>query len=151
MKDKRLPNLLGALGVAVQDVLQDGLASPGMSTPTELAALVTVANHPEQPIDALHRTLRLTHSGAVRVVDRLEASGLLTRARAGYGRTLALTVTQAGRAAVARIRKERLALLTDVVGTLTEQEQRGLVTLVERLLAELTTDRASARRICRLC
>jgi predicted MarR family transcription regulator len=85
------------------------------------------------------------------LVDRLEATGLLVRARAGRGRTLALTVTPAGRAAVARIRKERLALLTDVVDTLTEHEQRGLVPLVERLLAELTGDRASARRICRLC
>jgi DNA-binding MarR family transcriptional regulator len=151
MAEERLGNLLGALGVALSDAMQRTVEHAGGSAPTEPAALVTVANHPGEPIEALRRALGLTHSGAVRLVDRLETAGLLVRARAGPGRRLALMLTPAGEAAAGRIAGERMALLTDVVAGLTAAERRTLTVLLEKLLAELTGDRASARRICRLC
>ena len=110
-----------------------------------------MANYPGEPIEALRRTLQITHSGAVRLVDRLEAAGLLTRAPGGRGRNLALALTPAGHAAVERIQRERIEVLANVVATLTGDERRALTPLIEKLLAELTGDRASARRICRLC
>src|SRR6266567_3796170 len=70
----RAANLLGALALAVCDRLHeatehldDGLAA------SEPAALVTLAHYPGQSILALGRTLGLTHSGAVRLADRLAA------------------------------------------------------------------------------
>src|ERR1019366_2241636 len=134
-------NLLGALALAVCDRLReatehldDGLAA------SEPAALVTLAHYPGQSILTLGRTLGLTHSGAVRLADRLEASGLVRRAPAGRGRPRALSLTQRGRAAV-----EQLA------GMLPPGEAAALERLAARLLAGITTDRGSAHRICRLC
>src|SRR6266852_640934 len=130
-------NLLGALALAVCDRLReatehldDGLAA------SEPAALVTLAHYPGQSILTLGRTLGLTHSGAVRVADRLEASGLVVRAPSGRGRTLALSLTQRGRSAARMVLARR---------------QAAVEQLAARLLAGITTDRGSAHRICRLC
>jgi MarR family transcriptional regulator, negative regulator of the multidrug operon emrRAB len=151
MSVQRLANLLGATGLAVTDELKESLAHTGTAVPTELAAVITVANYPGQPIEAMRRTLGLTHSGAVRLVDRLESSGLVSRAPTGHGRTVAVNLTRTGLDLAAQIRRERLTRLSDVVAVLDEQDQQALTSLLERILAELTDDRASARRICRLC
>ena len=50
----------------------------------EPAALVTLAHYPGQSVTTLGQTLSLTHSGAVRLADRLEADGLVRRGVA-YG------------------------------------------------------------------
>src|SRR4051795_5960120 len=96
----RTANLLGALALAVCDRIRDvteqqadGLARP------EPAALVSLAHYPGQPVGAVGRTLGLTHSGAVRLADRLEAAGLVRRTSAGPGRTLALHLTAGGQLA----------------------------------------------------
>jgi DNA-binding MarR family transcriptional regulator len=112
---ERNANLLGALGVAVSDVLWRNLGEAPVVAASEVAALVTVANYPGQPIEVLRATLGLTHSGAVRVVDRLQRAGLLTRVPAGRGRSVALTVTDAGLAQVERIQARRLAVLSRVL------------------------------------
>ncbi|MGO8982697.1 MAG: MarR family transcriptional regulator [Streptosporangiaceae bacterium] len=46
-----------------------------------------MAHYPGQPVAALARTLGLTHSGAVRLADRLEAADLARRTSSGHGRT----------------------------------------------------------------
>src|SRR5260370_6813917 len=96
----RAANLLGALALAVCDRLReatehldDGLAA------SEPAALVTLAHYPGQSILTLGRTLGLPHSRAVRLADRLEASGPVRRAPSARGPTLPLPLTQPRRAA----------------------------------------------------
>src|SRR5260370_713814 len=112
-------NLLGALALAVCDRLReatehldDGLAA------SEPAALVTLAHYPGQSILTLGRTLGLTHSGAVRLADRLEASGLVRRAPSGRGRTLALSLTQRGRSAALQALARRQAAVEARAGML---------------------------------
>ena len=141
---RRTANLLGALGLAIAERVEADEAR-------ERAALVTLAGYPGQTVEALRRTLALTHSGAVRLVDRLEHSGLALRAPAGHGRSLALRLTPAGRDRAERVLAERLAALEPVLEPLTERERADLTGLLEKLLAGLTDDRQSARRICRLC
>jgi len=148
----RAANLLGALALAVCDRLReatehldDGLAA------SEPAALVTLAHYPGQSILTLGRTLGLTHSGAVRLADRLEASGLVRRAPSGRGRTLALSLTQRGRSAAMKVLARRQAAVEQLAGMLDPGEVAALERLAARLLAGITTDRGSAHRICRLC
>src|SRR4051794_41799772 len=71
-------------------------ASLGASAPSALVALDGYLTG--QPIDALRRVLGLTHSGTVRLVDRLVAAGLGER-RVGTtdGRAVPLGLTPAGR------------------------------------------------------
>jgi DNA-binding MarR family transcriptional regulator len=146
-------NLLGALALAVSDRLRaatEGEEDDGL-TASEPAALVTLAHYPDQSVVNLGRTLGLTHSGAVRLVDRLEADGLLRRTTGGPGRMLALRLTGAGRRAAQRALARREAALGQIVRLLDPGDVATLERLAARLLAGLTTDRSSAYRLCRLC
>lgn len=85
------PGVRCALALAVSDRIREateqqaeGLARSGP------AALVSLAHYSGQPVGVLGQTLGLTHSGAVRLSDRLEAAGLVRRTSAGPGRALAL-------------------------------------------------------------
>lgn len=123
----------------------DGLAR------SEPAALVTLAHYPGQSVGALGRTLGLTHSGAVRLADRLQADGLVYRTSGGPGRTLALYLTEPGRRGAMQVLARRRGAVEDLVSSLDPGEVAVFEHLMRRLLAGVTTDRASAHRLCRLC
>src|SRR5581483_6547495 len=129
-------NLLGAFALAVADEIREATQQADGLATSEPAALVTLAHYPGQSVGARARTLSLTHSGAVRLADRLVAAGLVRRANPGPGRTLALLLTESGQLAAARVLARRRV---------------AVERLVSRLLTGLTTDRASAQRLCRLC
>jgi DNA-binding MarR family transcriptional regulator len=148
----RQANLLGTLSLALAgnvDVAVAAAAPYGPSAPAALTALEGYLGG--EPIDALRRVLALTHSGAVRVVDRLAEAGLAERRPGPDGRTVAVTLTPAGRRAAADVRVARERALAEALAPLGPEERRTLTELHEKLLAGLTDDRASARRICRLC
>lgn len=144
--------MLGALALAVCDGIRaateeqaDGLAK------SEPAALVTLVHYPGQSVGALARTLGLTHSGAVRLADRLVEAGWARRVSAGPGRTLALHLTQSGRLAASRVIARRQTFVEQLVDGLEPDQVAALEQLAGGLLALLATDRASAHRLCRLC
>jgi len=148
----RAANLLGALALAVSDGIRE--ATEGQDNglaKSEPGALVTLAHYPGQSVGSLARTLGLTHSGAVRLADRLVAAGLARRVSAGPGRTLALHLTQAGRLGASRVLARRRAAVEQLVNGLDADQAAALEQLASRLLAALATDRASAHRLCRLC
>lgn len=148
----RQANLLGTLSLAVTGRVEaavEACTPYGPSAPAALTALEVYLGG--EPIDALARVLGLTHSGAVRLVDRLAGGGLVERRRGGDGRSVAVTLTPAGHRAAADIRAAREHALTDALSPLGAGERRALTELNEKLLAGLTSDRASARRLCRLC
>lgn len=148
----REANLLGTLSLALTDRVAaavEACAPQGPSAPAALAALEGYLGG--EPIDALRRVLGLTHSGAVRLVDRLAADGLVERRRGADGRSVAVTLTAAGRRAAADIRAARERALAVALSALSPGERRTLTELHEKLLAGLTGDRESARRLCRLC
>jgi MarR family transcriptional regulator, negative regulator of the multidrug operon emrRAB len=144
--------LLGALALAVSDGIReategqaDGLAR------SEPAALATLAHYPGQSVGTMARTLGLTHSGAVRLADRLVAAGWARRVSAGPGRTLALYLTESGRLEASRVVARRQDFVERLMNALQPDQAAALERLAARLLAALVTDRASAHRLCRLC
>jgi MarR family transcriptional regulator, negative regulator of the multidrug operon emrRAB len=97
-------NALGALALEVARRLQEAgeAASPhGASVRAALTALHGLTGG--QSIDALRRVIGLTHSGAVRLVDRLAAAGLAERRVGADGRAVALQLTPEGRRAARRV------------------------------------------------
>jgi MarR family transcriptional regulator, negative regulator of the multidrug operon emrRAB len=145
-------NLLGALSLAVSERLEtatSAAAAHGGSGPAALAALETFLGG--SSIDTMRKPLGLTHSAAVRLVDRLAAAGLVTRAAGEDGRSVAVFLTPAGRCAAAQVQEGRMLALTNVLAALDAAEREQLTRLVEKLLAGLTSGRADARHICRLC
>jgi DNA-binding MarR family transcriptional regulator len=145
-------NALGALALEVARRVQEAgdAASPhGASVPAALAALHGLTGG--QSIDALRRVVGLTHSGAVRLVDRLAAAGLVERRVGADGRAVALQLTPEGRRAARRVLARREAAIEGVLAPLTATERSTLAALHERLLQTLTDGQEERRRVCRLC
>jgi MarR family transcriptional regulator, negative regulator of the multidrug operon emrRAB len=145
-------NLLGALTLAVAERLEAATraaAAHGGSAPAALVALETFLEG--SSIDTVRKPLGLTHSAAVRLVDRLAVAGLVRRAAGEDGRSVAIFLTPAGRRAAAQVQDGRMRALAEVLAPLDADERSQLTRLEEKLLGGLTSGRADARHICRLC
>ena len=145
-------NLLGALSLAVADRLEAATraaAAHGGSAPAALAALDTFLDG--SSIDTMRKPLGLTHSAAVRLVDRLAVAGLVRRAAGEDGRSVRVFLTPAGRHSAAQVQESRMRALAKVLAPLDAAEREQLTQAHEKMLASLTTGREDAGRICRLC
>jgi DNA-binding MarR family transcriptional regulator len=147
----RTANLLGALAVALGDELRtatETAAAHGASAP---AALVVIGTYPGRTIDALRPALGLSHSGTVRLVDRLAADDLVVRGAGTDGRSVSLQLTASGRSAMRGLLTERRRALDRPLAALTVAERRQLERISEKLLAAMTHTQAQADQFCRLC
>jgi len=138
----------------VSDDLQAATAGAlGGGGPSLAAGVVTLANlGGAATLPGLMAALGLTHSGAVRLADRLEAENLAARERRDDDRRAkTLRLTPAGRRAVRRLRADREKAMAAWLAPLTPAEQDTLADLASRLLAGRTEGRHTALRTCRLC
>jgi MarR family transcriptional regulator, negative regulator of the multidrug operon emrRAB len=145
-------NAFGALSLAVADRMQEamaGVAGHGASGPAALVALDGLAGGAS--IDALRRLLGITHSGTVRLVDRLAGAGLVERRLGADARTVSLHLTPSGRRTARRVRAAREAALEQVLSAVSPAQREQLGTLLSALLQGLEPTPESAPRICRLC
>ena len=158
----RLANLVGAWSVAVADRLNDATATAagrGGQAPAALVALHEFSNG--RPIEHLRSVLGLTHSATVRLVDALAADGLVERRQSGEDRrSIAVTLTTAGRRRAERVARARSDAITKTIEALSDIDRDDLTRVLEHLVADMTTlrlrerDRANppARGwLCRLC
>ncbi len=97
-----MTSVVSAWALLTRDLLDTAAGQAGVDL-REVSALNLIETHPGSSIDWLGTRVGLTHSGTVRLVDRLENAGWLTRARAG--REVGLRVTAAGRAVLRRWRR----------------------------------------------
>jgi hypothetical protein len=72
----RLENLAAAFALALTDDLQAAIENTSAMTGGASAALTTMLAYPGESLDALRRVLRLTPSGAGRLIDRLVEASL---------------------------------------------------------------------------
>ena len=128
--------------------VEDG-SGQGGSAP---AALVSLAGYLDGgPIDSLRSPLGLTHSAAVRVVDRLAEAGLVRREPGTDRRSVAVALTPAGREVAARAAQARAEALEAAIAALDTAERAELGRLHEKILSAVTDSRTTAGRTCRLC
>lgn len=146
-----LANILGALSLSVTDAVDAAVLGPARQGGQLVAALVLVALRPGMSIKQLAERLRLSHPGAVRLVDRLVEEGWVGRTPGSDRRSVRLNLTDAGQAEVDRLRKVRGERLAMLIGGLTLDERRVLEPIVEKLLRALTVDVVAAYANCRLC
>jgi len=148
----RTTNLLGSMSLAVSDRLRAATETAAGHAGSGPAALTALSTYLEgESIDELGRSLGLTHSAAVRLVDRLEESGLVKRRSGVDGRSVAVVMTAAGRRAARKILDARERAVGEVLDNLSPSEQKVLTGACEKLLGGITTSHADAGRICRLC
>jgi DNA-binding MarR family transcriptional regulator len=148
-------NLLGALALALADRVQAAAAGASGSAgrgPSAAAALVALHGHSAgASIDVLRRIVGLTHSGAVRLVDKLAGEGLVERRPGADQRSVALWLTPSGGRAARRVLAQREAALEAALAGLSGGDRAALVRVAERMLPQLVDDPDADRRICRLC
>jgi DNA-binding MarR family transcriptional regulator len=147
---RRTANLLGAAALAVTDLVLGGATAAAGTSGSGAAALVVLCADPGISVTELGRRVGLTQSAAARMVDALEARGLVER-RPTLGKWVAVHPTDAGRAASAGLLDARGGRLTALVGTLAPADQEALAGVLDRLLRAVYTEVGSSERVCRLC
>ena len=145
-------NLLGAVALALADRTAEAVSGAGGSATSDAVALSALHHFLDQTsIDVLAQVLGLTHSGAVRLVDRLAAAGLVTRGPGADNRTTAVLLTLRGRARARTVSKARAQVLNDALAGLPAEERHTLDRLIGVVLAGLIREPGATRWICRLC
>ncbi len=145
-------NLLGALALAVVDRVTEAIgdaAGHSISSAAAVSALHHLLDGPS--IERLSQVLGLTHSGTVRLVDRLEDDGYVRRERGPDGRSAAVSLTPAGREVAAGVRAARGQVLHDALAPLDPAEQQVFGELVGRILVGMMREPGATRWTCRLC
>ncbi|MGH7125990.1 MAG: MarR family winged helix-turn-helix transcriptional regulator, partial [Stellaceae bacterium] len=142
-----LVSKLGALGVLLSDL---GERAADDLSPSAAALLLTLRFRPALTATELADVAGIAQSTAVRVLDGLIRRGLAVRQKR-TGRAAPVRLTSLGRRRAERLLSARLAAIGQVVSILPRDERRELERIVDKVLAEATTSRASARTTCRLC
>jgi MarR family transcriptional repressor of emrRAB len=146
----RTANLVGALGLVLADRLSEA-ADPAGSTSAAEALITLHARGGGRSIDALARIVGLSHSGAVRLADRLVAAGLAERRRGTDQRSIILRLTPAGHRAARRVLAQRQAAMHSILALLTFDQQEQLANVAATILGRLAEAPELERRLCRLC
>jgi DNA-binding MarR family transcriptional regulator len=148
----RTGNLLGALSLAVADRTTSAAGDALGQSESAAVALSALHHFLDDPsVDLLGRVLGLTPSGAVRLLDRLQEAGYVTRRPGRDGRSISVRLTASGRRAAERVSAARAAVLEDALSDLSPAERHTLDQLVSRLLVGLIREPGATRWTCRLC
>lgn len=147
----RVDQLLGVVALAAADRMREATEAELGHGGAAPAALIHLDTHPGEPLEGLRVALRISQPGAVRVVDRLVDADLVERRPGPDGRSRALHLTWAGKAAARRIRAVRAHALAELTAPLSPSVRHALEPVLERLAAALADDRPQALAVCRLC
>lgn len=150
----RQANILGALALIVDDRVSGAIAEAvGDSlSHTAAAALSALDQFLERPtVDLLRQVVGLTPSGTVRLIDRLEEGGYLTRQSGPDGRSRSVTLTTAGRRAATRVAAARASVLRSALERLSPDERAAYEELTGRVLGAFVRETGVTKWGCRLC
>ena len=146
-------NVIAAAALTVADRIRSAVEAAAGRGGGGAAVLTTLHAWADgQPIEQLAGALGLSHSRAVRVIDGLVEDGLVRRGRdPADARRALIKLTAAGRRTCAAMLSAREAALGDAIAGLDGAQRDALVAVSEVLVADATTSRREARRICRFC
>jgi MarR family transcriptional regulator, negative regulator of the multidrug operon emrRAB len=144
-------NLLGVVGLNVAERIEKAsrdILSHAGETP---AAVVVIGYGLGPSNERLRSILGLSHPGAVRLVDRLVADGLVERREGEDKRAIALYLTKRGHSLREKLLKGRLAAIRPLLTPLTGAEQKTLAALLHKVLSSMDTTDLERCTLCRLC
>jgi MarR family transcriptional regulator, negative regulator of the multidrug operon emrRAB len=146
-------NRLGAVALTLSDDIREATErATGMAGGIP-AALVSLREWADgRSVDVLAEAMRVSHSRAVRIVDRLEAAGLARRGPdASDGRRARVWLEPAGRELADRALDARSRVLLLAVAGLDAADVSDLERLLGVVLDTTTVDVRAAMATCRLC
>jgi DNA-binding MarR family transcriptional regulator len=147
----RLENILGSVAVALSDAVQAAAIEASGHASAGPAALTALRIHRGCSVDHLAGVLGLTHSGTVRLVDRLEEDGLVRRGQGQDARVVTLELTTKGARRASRVAAARAEAVEGFLGDLDSDERRMMLRLVEKMVVSGMVDWRQVQHRCRLC
>ena len=145
-------NVLGALALVLHDQMSQAVAEAAGHPESGAAALSMLDQFVSEPrVGLLHQILGLTPSGGVRLVDRLQAGGHVTRGPGDDGRATTIRLTSAGRATAQRVAAARAEVLNHALSPLSAEQRATLDELLGLVLGGLVETKEGGRWTCRLC
>src|SRR5438067_4561824 len=137
-----IANRLGAMALTLSDRVREATEEATGTAGGVPAALVSLREWADgRSVDVLAEAMRVSHSRAVRVVDRLEADGLARREQdPSDGRRALVWIEPPGRELADRALKARRDVLLSVVRELEVAEVPNLDRLLATLLDVTTVD-----------
>jgi DNA-binding MarR family transcriptional regulator len=146
-----IANVLGALALAVMDRIEQGARDIIGHSGETPAALIVIGYGEGMTNDRLRRVLGLSHSGTVRLVDRLVSDALVERRPGRDGREIALYLTAKGAATRTDLLASRLSAVASFVDVLSPAERQRFGGLIRDVLARQETSQQDRFTICRMC
>jgi DNA-binding MarR family transcriptional regulator len=149
----RAGNLLGAMSLSVANRTAEAVGDAAGQSETAAIALSALHQFLGEPtLDRIRRVLGLTPSGAVRLVDRLERAGQVTRRRSSDdARSVTVRLTPKGRRAAQRVARARGEVLNGALATLAPEEREQFEELLARVIPSMMRGPGATRWLCRLC
>jgi MarR family transcriptional regulator, negative regulator of the multidrug operon emrRAB len=159
-RDARLANLLGAVATGLADRVADSVDTTALDGRAQMALVALLDFSPKGSVHTLSQVIGLTHSGTVRLVDRLVDAGYVHRGPGADDRSVSIGLTRAGRTVANRVRDRRQDAITDAMTDLSDRQRDDLVRACESIVANLTRERLDRRAVgeqpsggalCRMC
>ncbi len=143
--------MLGALALTVADRQAEAVTAVAgdLSAAAAVSALSQLLEAPS--IERLRQVLGLTHSGTVRLVDRLVDQDLVVRGPGPDGRTAAIVLTGRGRSVARQVARARAAVLEEVLAPLDPRVRAAIGQGLGVLLSGIAREEGDVRWTCRLC
>lgn len=148
----RTANLLGAVALTVTDLAVGSATGAAGVSRSAAAALVTLSANPGLSVTEVGRRVGLSQPAAARMVNSLEADGLIERRPSPISRGwVTVHPTGSGVRMARRILAARGSPLADLVEALAPEDQEALARLLAEILERAYDRIGESQYICRIC
>lgn len=144
-------NQISAFAWRLDQLISSALRERFSRPLSELAALVSIQNCQTFNIGWLANVLELTHSAAVRLVDRLEADALVERLPKDQKKQVGLRITAKGRDMAASILQVRQDTAGSFLAVLSPDQLSTLADLSREVITGNVKNELDSYQVCALC
>lgn len=146
-------NLIGTLALKIYDLQMDASVEVSGMSPTACACLISLAHQDKpQTISDIAAICKVSHSGAVRLVEKLESCGYLFKTSLGNdGRKVRVELTDEGYEMRDKILQARRSAIQPAVSKFSCSDWKVIEWAAGFILADMTGSRLESEQICRYC
>lgn len=150
---ERAANILGAFALALTDKVSTAVKAAGLSNDMASAAVIQIGFEPGISIERLRNSLGLSHSATVRLIDGLQAEGLVSRERnsALDSRVAVLMLTPKGKAQMRTTLAARAEITEPILRRMSSEEITALLAFLDKALPCVVEEGHDTDVVCRLC
>jgi DNA-binding MarR family transcriptional regulator len=149
--DPKLATMFAAISQAVVDRMSERTGALLKMDGQEPAALIIIGSEPGLTAERLRTVLAMSHSGCLRLVERLMLAGYVHRNDGRNGREKAIHLTDQGERMRAELLLARQLAAWELLSNLDAAERNAISTFMLRLLDRMEPEGLGKDGLCRLC